>query len=92
MRVINADAIEYFALDDVYNIDVMVAYKDRIDNMPTVDAEIVKHGYWIDLTATEPCTDTKPFKCSICGRRAGYGQHRMYKHCPACGARMDGES
>ncbi len=38
MRLIDADAIEYFPLDDVYNRDVMVAYKERIDSMPTAEA------------------------------------------------------
>lgn len=50
MRTIDADAIEYFPLDDVYNRDVMVAYKERIDSMPTVDVE----PKWI------PCSERLP--------------------------------
>lgn len=44
MRLIDADAIEYVPLDDVYNCDVMVAHKEQIDAIPTVEAKLVYHS------------------------------------------------
>ena len=44
MRLIDADAIEYVPLDDVYNRDVMVAHKEQIDAIPTVEAKLVYHS------------------------------------------------
>lgn len=67
--------------------DAILAVKSMLHSEFKTDP--VKPGYWIDLTATAPGGDTKPFKCSVCGRRAGYGQHRKYKFCPTCGAKMD---
>ncbi len=90
MRVINADAIEYFALDDVYNIDVMVAYKDRIDNMPTVDAEPVRHGKWIIGHKFSECYNVQCNQCKTI--QVLYYGKKVTRYCPECGAKMDGES
>lgn len=38
MRLIDANTIAYVPLDDVFNCDVMVAHKERIDSIPTVEA------------------------------------------------------
>ena len=37
MRLIDADEIEYFPLDEVFNHSVMIAFKERIDVIPTVE-------------------------------------------------------
>lgn len=44
MRLIDADAIEYVPLDDVYNRDVMVAHKEQIDAIPTIEAKPIHHS------------------------------------------------
>lgn len=52
-----------------------------VENAPTVDAEPVRHGHWIE--ARYPL-----FTCSECGatyQDTGYG----YNYCPNCGAKMD---
>jgi len=58
---------------------------DRIDEQPTVDAELVRHGYWIfnpkdaiEMMFTLP-------KCSECGAESADGGN----YCPNCGAKMD---
>ncbi len=66
---------------------------DDIENMPTIEAEPVRHGEWID---TEPiynyeCHQSAHYKCSECSRRTGYKQTRNYNFCPKCGAKMDGD-
>ena len=60
---------------------VREAYKSFKINAPTVDAEPVRHGHWIE--AKYPL-----FTCSECGatyQDIGYG----YNYCPNCGAKMD---
>ena len=56
-----------------------------IDKQPTIEAEPVKHGKWSidgDCTHCSECRDV--FGCTIMG-------YFTPKHCPNCGARMDGE-
>lgn len=67
-----------------------------IENVPTIEAEPVRHGRWIDV----PDANTKVAKCSLCGfwqRTNGddkTGNHlihtAVYRYCAGCGARMDG--
>jgi hypothetical protein len=69
---------------------------EYIKQMPTIEAEPVRHGRWIEcdykhmehgMIETEPKAG---LCCSEC--RTGFKKNRMtYKaFCPACGARMDG--
>ena len=61
-----------------------------IDNAPTVDAEPIRHGHWIN-----PKGDNDIWKCSHCGHSyIGFnGLHitfaEMCDYCPCCGAKMD---
>lgn len=52
---------------------------DDLHYLPTVDAQPVVHGKWIDL---DLCV-----KCSFCG----HFEHNPYFFCPNCGADMRGE-
>ena len=54
-----------------------------IENLPSVDAEPVKHGRWIRTTKAD-CV----WECSACGY--GLCDNRT-TYCYDCGARMDGE-
>ena len=54
-----------------------------IDNMPTIEAEPVKHGRWIDTGSGQ--------ECSIC-KEIQYGYDNGRHYCPNCGARMDGDN
>ena len=65
-----------------------------IKNAPTIEAEPVKHGRWLDDNRRPK---SSRFVCSVCGEVAYYPQnHRSdkpracgYPYCPNCGARMD---
>lgn len=50
----------------------------EIAGLPTIEAEPVKHGWWM-----------YPFYCSVCGFAPYYSSDLTYNYCPNCGARMD---
>ena len=58
-----------------------------IENAPTVDAEEVVHGRWID----RPTMKGQVY-CSECAtlEKETDSNYRS-RHCPHCGARMDGD-
>lgn len=58
-----------------------------INELPSVDADPVKHGKWMQDKAAEI---QYRYNCSECGNPI-YDKIRPYKYCPHCGARMDGE-
>lgn len=69
-------------------------YPQIIDDAPTIDAEPVKHGHWIDT----PLDRYKKYesKCSECGWHGisnydSYVDIYEFEYCPYCGAKMDGE-
>jgi hypothetical protein len=86
-RYIDADAIDKMYVpiapvlcgDDVHY--EWVAFVEDINELPTVDAEPVRHGKWTDDNA-----------CSECGCQPWYERdiHSLH-YCPMCGARMDKE-
>lgn len=81
MRLIDADTIPYFG--EVYGSHDRVTFKGRIDALPTVDAEPVRHGHWIwvkDHWECSVCRGTR-FHDLILGLDAEY--------CGRCGAKMD---
>ena len=70
-----------------------------IENMPTIEAEPVKHGRW-ELITQNKFTGTKTLRCTYCKNyfvvrddtlNAGRGDANF---CPNCGSkhRMDGDS
>lgn len=84
-RLIDADALKEWFPDNgegswTYNVTV----KACIDAQPTIDAEPVRHGKWI-----EKCTGGWHFYCcSECGYVEWDAPNN---YCPNCGARMDEE-
>ena len=57
-----------------------------VDAQPTIDAEPVRHGKWIDRTIKVSAELTNIIHvCSVCEEMA-VGK---YRYCPHCGARMD---
>lgn len=61
-----------------------------IENAPTIDAESVRHGYWIKPTVIDGRAFNIPH-CSVCNEvPCGVDEHTNY--CPHCGAKMDGGS
>lgn len=57
--------------------------KEYIDNMPTIETELVKHGRW-----KLRCYGDYPY-CSNCNNEPKSREITLF--CPNCGARMDGD-
>ena len=91
MRLVDADAIERQAYDDVHHhaeledweFDVVVNYLARA---ATIDAVPVVHGRW------EEADDGDGVVCSVCREDfcTIYLETERFNYCPNCGARMDG--
>ena len=67
-----------------------------VDAVPAIDAEPVRHGYWI------PCAGKSHiWYCSECGEKINYNQvrrtykkkpvHEVNRWCRSCGAKMDAD-
>ena len=56
---------------------------DCIRNIPTIEAEPVKHGRWDVVDEQEP----RRYGCSKCKRLSWDASN----YCPYCGTRMDGD-
>ena len=86
MRLIDADAlINYYAFDLDNNFVVDVS---DIRDMPTIEAEPVRHGRWIPWDGVEGT-----YQCSVCGADwdclEGTPMDNEMYYCPNCGAIMD---
>lgn len=88
MRLIDADMLEPSEVYMNYGF-TRIVYMDDIDEMPTVDAEPVRHGHWIEGNNFHWYSNS----CSCCGytrttdiKSNGWNQ---WKYCPNCGAKMD---
>lgn len=93
MRLIDADAFNHFdyscfdgqlSEDAIQGMDTVL---NVIDTAPTIDAEPVRHGHWIEVDRWTP----EVFACSVCGEETNdtsFGVPRA-NYCPNCGAKMD---
>ena len=79
MKLIDADRLKEY-LDENW----IPANHNAIDVQPTVDAEPVRHGKWIDTNYDAIV------RCSECGRYYGKYESTQAVYCQKCGARMDG--
>ena len=72
----------YFSLTDV---------RKAIEQTPTADVVEVRHGEWKPI---DPESDVR-FFCSKCETEIStswdYDEAEMWRYCPCCGAKMDGE-
>lgn len=87
MRLIDADKLEsgevFIPTENGGYGYVEVFYKDDVDAAPTVDAEPIKKGYWINVPRPG-------IQCSEC--KATIIVEMQYAHyCPNCGAKMEDE-
>lgn len=85
MKTIIMDCAERGGFPILFDINAAI---DLIEDMPTVDAEPVRHGRWIEKQTT--------IQCSNCGKEYNdeilcmcYGEDAELKHCPMCGVKMD---
>lgn len=79
-----------------HNCDYEVSLMDvccAIDDAPTIEAEPVRHGYWIEMERghyfkCSNCRNPIPYKFGwkLCN---GITNKRNYNFCPNCGAKMD---
>lgn len=91
-RLIDADELmELYDGCDGLSVPIAVV-RQNIKDAPTIDAEPVRHGHWIEVSTTKR---DRIFKCSVCrnvldfdGVNAGRGDAN---YCPNCGAKMDEE-
>lgn len=88
-RLIDADEA-YKVLTDYYHHRTEIqheALKEALSKVPTVDAEPVRHGHWInhfdDLFPEESTQE-----CSVCHAEQ-MGTMLNDNYCPNCGAKMD---
>ena len=75
-RLIDADMLEPSEVYMNYGF-TRIVYMDDIDELPTVDAEPVRHGHW-------EVDEDGNVKCSECGH-SGVGDN----YCERCGAKMN---
>ena len=61
--------------------------------LPTIEAEPVRHGRWVEIKGMAPPEYHGKHRCSICCARALERKfhEELSEHCPNCGAKMDGD-
>ena len=95
MRLIDADALfkqiqhaEIEAPDLVCKAWVMADVASMIHNSPTIYAEPVRHGRWIEIDEGE---GGHLMECSVCMEWLFHNFDYISNYCPNCGAKMDAE-
>lgn len=91
MRLIDADELIVFDMAGIAFVP-----KEFIDDAPTIDAEPVRHGRWVEeMNGSLHVTDEwygRMFSCSECGSEMiGTLDYCPWNYCPNCGARMETE-
>ena len=106
MRMIDADALiedikhglwDWETVNGIESRTVLEQTIQDIKNEPTIDAEPVRHGKWIEkevlrFTDNKAIGEWQSARCSVCGKYHTtpymyYFSH--YDYCPVCGAKMD---
>lgn len=101
MRLIDADILDKALTSLRFTADGKLAHwGDRkewclhgseietlIANAPTVEAEPIRHGEWLDSNAMYDI-----WRCSVCRESIDMEERPAYKYCPHCGARMQGDA
>lgn len=85
MRLIDADEVKQRVVDTYFDTLIPCVIR-AVDDSPTVDAEPVRHGHWIEIIE-----DGKMKRVTSC---CGDDQTKLtvwYKpdYCPNCGAKME---
>ena len=82
MRQIDADELMslYEGEDENLKVSLRVV-KQNIKDIPTIEAELVKHGRWICINGW--------VYCSVCHQEPPNESNLETDYCPNCGAKMD---
>ena len=87
MRLIDADAL--LNREVYYDRAECLVLRYEIEKAPTIEAEPVRHGRWIERKSLHAEGGISA-KCSACKKDVQYLGNPL-NYCPNCGARMDGE-
>lgn len=85
------DGRQYVYGDDRIRLDAWDEILGVIDNIPTVEAEPVRHGKWLKRKTNTNEPQETFICCSHCGYPVSYHWCGDYNYCPNCGAKMDGK-
>ena len=90
-RIIDADKLRTIRSIQSGDFNSIETIQKWIDDAPTVDAEPVHHGRWLDVLVADDEGETDGVECSECGYTDinVYWAKTYHKYCPNCGARMD---
>lgn len=94
MRLIDGDAlIERMKKDPLFPLVERYGVTGVIEAEPTVDAEPVRHGHWIEKNDFDY---DNYYECSVCHEPwvtiEGTPMDNFMNYCPKCGAMMDEEA
>lgn len=87
--LIDRDALKDYIknLWDMQDAYLPCHFFDAMDDMPTVDAEPVRHGHW------KPSENHPPYytcsECENCYIDKEWAKDGKWIYCPSCGAKMD---
>ena len=87
MRLIDADALKKKKKHSHKEFFENVVSVYDIDNAPTIEAEPIKHGRWINVKIS--LSGDSSAECSLCGAVVHNNFSNVINHCPNCGARSD---
>lgn len=87
MRLIDVDEIK-LPQGFFEKVDNVPKFYEWLGTLPTVDAEPIRHGHWIEEYKTD---DGKMVRCSACRMVYWIGTGREGNYCPHCGSKMDQE-
>ena len=90
MRLIDADRLKVqgWKLNRIVYGKTTATYEIKdLDDVPTIEAEPIRHGHWIYKEYGYP-TALAFYTCSVCGHVQGLD---INNYCPNCGAKMKNE-
>ena len=75
-----------------FSCDEVAEVRKFIEQAPTVDAVEVVHGKWVRRIVDWSAPYSWKVECSNCDFDiCGLGDAVLFKYCPNCGAKMDGD-
>ena len=89
--LLEAIAEEFFKTDPTGEEQLgYLACSRIVREFPTVDAEVVRHGRWLNKTERIYADLNYRFDCSVCSHIFYAAGIETFNYCPNCGAKMRG--